>query len=333
MSLSEKAWHLECQSWSHMNILQQHKELGDQQHEIEQNWSMQQNQQPSVGLEAEIKGDGLQSLAVDLPRTEKNILPLAVEVDINVKNTALESYTDISATNKELLHLLDGNCSLSLNLNGRYQPSVESTKESRSSLTAALKKLNKLLVISENTSVDVICQPEMIAESPTGVKDVEKSRPKVSISWMLKINSIHKSALIRPRLVENVNFRGPGDGMSGGREHGSNSGKLINKSSSLKHFTSCTYLRQRNFTQALRSCMWVKDLDQSPENPLTGLKPEKMSVLKLLSNLLPLIFPTAAWILQAGFSLQEALEALHQVGRNADLPFLVLLAKNVVVPM
>ena len=47
----------------------------------------QQNQQPSVGLEAEIKGDGLQSLAVDLPHTEKNILPLAVEVDINVKNT------------------------------------------------------------------------------------------------------------------------------------------------------------------------------------------------------------------------------------------------------
>lgn len=47
----------------------------------------QQNQQPSVGLEAEIKGDGLQSSAVDLPHTEKNILPLAVEVDINVKNT------------------------------------------------------------------------------------------------------------------------------------------------------------------------------------------------------------------------------------------------------
>eukprot|EP00069_Balaena_mysticetus_P018688 bmy_11634T0 len=198
----------------------------------------------------------------------------ALKYDPSFEILALESYTDISATNKELLHLLDGNCSLSLNLNGRYQPSVESTKESQ-----------------------VICQPEMIAESPTGVKDVEKSRPKV-----------------------------------------------------LKHFTSCTYLRQRNFTQALRrctqsdfranyflpsSCMWVKDLDQSPENPLTGLKPEKMSVLKLLSNLLPLIFPTAdtAWILQPGFSLQEALEALHQVGRNADLPFLVLLAKNVVVPM
>ncbi|TKC53007.1 hypothetical protein EI555_015658 [Monodon monoceros] len=217
MSLSEKAWHLECQSWSHMNSLQQHKELGDQQHEIEQNWSTQQNHQPSVGLEAEIKGDGLQSSAVDLPHTEKNILPLAVEVDINVKNTALESYTDISVTNKELLHLLDGNCSLSLNLSGRYQPSVESTKESRSSLTAALKKLNKLL--KRHLYVEVICQPEMTAESPTGVKDVEKSRPK------------------------------------------------------LKHFTSCTYLRQRNFTQALRSCMWVQDLDQRPENPMND-RPE-----------------------------------------------------------
>lgn len=37
-------------------------------------------------------------------------------------------------------------------------------------------------------------------------------------------------------------------------------------------------------------------------------------------------------ILRAGFTLQEAIGALHRVGGNADLALLVLLAKNIVVP-
>ncbi|KAG8505619.1 Protein DDI1-2 [Galemys pyrenaicus] len=48
----------------------------------------------------------------------------------------------------------------------------------------------------------------------------------------------------------------------------------------------------------------------------------------------PLIVPAADVdrILQAGFTLQEALGALRRVGGNADLALLVLLAKNIVVP-
>ncbi|XP_044919732.1 protein DDI1 homolog 2 isoform X1 [Mustela putorius furo] len=52
------------------------------------------------------------------------------------------------------------------------------------------------------------------------------------------------------------------------------------------------------------------------------------------SALSPLTFPAADIdrILRAGFTLQEALGALHRVGGNADLALLVLLAKNIVVP-
>ncbi|OWK00316.1 hypothetical protein Celaphus_00019291, partial [Cervus elaphus hippelaphus] len=48
--------------------------------------------------------------------------------------------------------------------------------------------------------------------------------------------------------------------------------------------------------------------------------------LKKLNKLL--VISNTAWILQAGFPLQEALKALHLVGRNANLPFLVSRAKN-----
>ncbi|VCW73116.1 unnamed protein product [Gulo gulo] len=62
--------------------------------------------------------------------------------------------------------------------------------------------------------------------------------------------------------------------------------------------------------------------------PPPGRPPTSPSILS------PLIFPAADIdrILRAGFTLQEALGALHRVGGNADLALLVLLAKNIVVP-
>ena len=96
----------------------------------------------------------------------------------------------------------------------------------------------------------------------------------------------------------------------------------------------------------------VKDLDQGTQNPVTdrpearehvcpeaagpllGFEPSTSHPSPSPSFLAPLIFPAADIdrILRAGFTLQEALGALHRVGGNADLALLVLLAKNIVVP-
>ncbi|XP_029331567.1 regulatory solute carrier protein family 1 member 1 isoform X2 [Mus caroli] len=68
--------------------------------------------------------------------------------------------------------------------------------------------------------------------------------------------------------------------------------------------------------------------------PLSGLDQTPTQSLSTPSVLPPFIFPAADVdrILGAGFTLQEALGALHRVGGNADLALLVLLAKNIVVP-
>ncbi|KAL6052212.1 hypothetical protein STEG23_010317 [Scotinomys teguina] len=68
--------------------------------------------------------------------------------------------------------------------------------------------------------------------------------------------------------------------------------------------------------------------------PFCGLDPPATQSLSSPSALQPFIFPAADVnrILGAGFTLQEALGALHRVGGNADLALLVLLAKNIVVP-
>ena len=68
--------------------------------------------------------------------------------------------------------------------------------------------------------------------------------------------------------------------------------------------------------------------------PLLEFEPPTSHPSSSPSFLAPLIFPAADidWILHAGFTLQEALGALHRVGGNADLALLVLLGKNTVVP-
>ncbi|XP_045154885.1 regulatory solute carrier protein family 1 member 1 [Echinops telfairi] len=95
----------------------------------------------------------------------------------------------------------------------------------------------------------------------------------------------------------------------------------------------------------------ARDLGQGIQNPVTdrpeareNVCPEAASPFLELepsaslpsspSFLPPLTFPAADIdrILRAGFTLQEALGALHRVDGNADLALLVLLAKNIVVP-
>ncbi|XP_013009500.1 protein DDI1 homolog 2 isoform X3 [Cavia porcellus] len=100
------------------------------------------------------------------------------------------------------------------------------------------------------------------------------------------------------------------------------------------------------------SFILVKDLGHGTQNPVTDrpetrenacldaarpfleLEPLTSCPSSSPSLLLPLSFPATDIdrIIRAGFTLQEALGALHRVGGNADLALLVLLAKNIVVP-
>nr|XP_025043869.1 regulatory solute carrier protein family 1 member 1 isoform X3 [Pelodiscus sinensis] len=73
-----------------------------------------------------------------------------------------------------------------------------------------------------------------------------------------------------------------------------------------------------------------------PQGLVEPLLCPSISNLELSSRVLPLpVFPAADidQILKAGFTLQEALEALEQAGGNATLALLFLLAKNIIVPM
>ncbi|XP_045714516.1 regulatory solute carrier protein family 1 member 1 isoform X1 [Phyllostomus hastatus] len=68
--------------------------------------------------------------------------------------------------------------------------------------------------------------------------------------------------------------------------------------------------------------------------PLREFEPPTSYPSSSPSILPPFVFPAADIdrILRAGFTLQEALGALHRVDGNADLALLILLAKNIVVP-
>ncbi|XP_019691794.1 protein DDI1 homolog 2 isoform X2 [Felis catus] len=474
--LGEKGWHPESQNPSQGNGLQQHKEPGNEQHEVVQQNALhdqeqehlcntedfellgerQQNPQRSVDLEATMKEDRLQQ-NVDLPGREENILPSGcfgcphsetlMEVDTveeslvavpnsadgqnaNVKNIGAPDLTldnplmevetskcnpsseilsnsictqdlqlpdnnvEMSGTNKE-----DGDCSPSLSLCGSCQPSVESAEESCSSLTAALKELHELLVISskpasENISEEVISQSEMVTEGQTGVKDLSErwtqsehvlvtqneERSQVSFHQTIsvsvraeKLTDTSNGAGVED--VENINVRDPGDGLVTDKESVPESRESENKSSSdalasaetsnQLHCTLGVEISPKlsageedgvsptsEQTKSWSNCTLVEDLGQGAQNPVTDRPETRQDVCPEAAGPLvdfepptshpssspsilpPLIFPAADIdrILRAGFTLQEALGALHRVGGNADLALLVLLAKNIVVP-
>lgn len=153
-------------------------------------------------------------------------------------------------------------------------------------------------------------------------------------------------------------FGGLGDGLSPGREGVPRSTESVRKSCSVA-ITSAKLSEQSPCTSGVESSLelaaGVEGAHSQPSEhvqnpgpdrpetstvcpgavlPFSGLDQPTTQSLSTPSTLPPFVFPAADVdrILGAGFTLQEALGALHRVGGNADLALLVLLAKNIVVP-
>ncbi|XP_055438588.1 regulatory solute carrier protein family 1 member 1 isoform X1 [Bubalus kerabau] len=356
----------------------------------------------SGGQNTNVKNIGASDLILDNPlmEVETSKCNPSSEISSNSISTQdlqlLESNVEMSEMSKECG---DRPSSL-ISLCGSCQPSVESSEESCSSLTAALKELHELLVISskpasENTSEEGICQSETVIEGQTGIKDLferwtQNEHLTATQSEQCSQVSFHQAISISAKTEEltdtsadtgvedgeTVNLRGPGDGLLTDKEGVLKSKESVNKSSSVTvasaeasnqlHCTLGVEISPRlladeedtlNQTSeqtesSSPTCILVKDLGQGTQNPVTdrpearehvcpeaagpllGFEPSTSHPSPSPSFLAPLIFPAADIdrILRAGFTLQEALGALHRVGGNADLALLVLLAKNIVVP-
>lgn len=341
---------------------------------------------------ANVKNIGAADLTLDNPLMEVETSKCTPSSEIlsnsiSTQNLQLpERNAEMSGTNKAY-----GNGSPSLSLCGSCQPSVESAEESCSSITAALKELHELLVISskpasENTSEEVACQSETVTEGQTGVEDLSerwtqnKHLPATQNEQCSQV-SFHQAISVSMKTekltntstgtgiedVESINFKDPGDGLVTDKEGIPKSRESVNTSSSVTRASAktsdqlhCTLgveispkrlageedaLNQTSeqTTPLSSNFVSVKDLGQGTQSPVTD-RPETRddvcpeagpaSYPSSPSILPPLVFPAADIdrILRAGFTLQEALGALHQVGGNADLALLVLLAKNIVVP-
>ncbi|XP_037059060.1 regulatory solute carrier protein family 1 member 1 isoform X2 [Peromyscus leucopus] len=155
-----------------------------------------------------------------------------------------------------------------------------------------------------------------------------------------------------------TSFRGLGDSLSNGREVAPRPRELVRKNCSVvitsakpSDESRCTSGVEMSPTFAVGEEGAHSQPSEHMQNPGTdgpetsdvcpgaappfrGLDPPATQPLSSPSALPPFIFPAADVnrILGAGFTLQEALGALHRVGGNADLALLVLLAKNIVVP-
>lgn len=344
--------------------------------------------------DANVKSIDPSDLTLDNPLMEVETSKCNSEVLSNSISTQdlqfPESNVEMSRTDKEYDH-----CSLSLGHCGSCQPSVQSTEESCSSITAALKELHGLLVISnkpisENKFEELNCQSEIVGEGQTSFKDLsDRWTPNEHLTATQKEQysqvSFHQTVSVSVKTekltdtstgvgiegVENSNFRGPGDELladeEGNKESISESSSVTLASAKTTNQLHCTLgveispkllvgeedtLNQiSEQTKALSNFILVKDLGHGTQDPVTD-RPEARedvcpeaagpllefepptSHLSSPTVLPPLIFPATDIdrILRAGFTLQEALGALHQVGGNADLALLVLLAKNIVVP-
>ncbi|XP_004397162.1 PREDICTED: regulatory solute carrier protein family 1 member 1 [Odobenus rosmarus divergens] len=352
------------------------------------------------GQHASVKNIGASALTLDSPLMEVETSKCNPSSEILSNSVCTQdlqlpdSNVEMSGTSKE-----DGDCSPSLSLCGSSQPSVESAEESCSSLTAALKELHELLVISskpasENISGEVICQSEMVTEGPTVIKDLserwtqsehltatqDKEHSQVTLRQSISVsvraeNLPDTSNGAGVDAVENSTVRDPGDGLVTDkesvpepRESGKESSSATLASAKTSNQSHCTLgvdippkrlageedavSRTSEQAKSLSNFILVQDLGQGTQKPvpdrpetredvcpeaagpLLEFEPPPNQPSSSPSILSPLIFPAADIdrILRAGFTLQEALGALHRVGGNADLALLVLLAKNIVVP-
>lgn len=350
------------------------------------------------GQNANVKNMDASDLTSDNPMMEietSKCTPSSEILSISTQDLQLpQSNAERSGTNKE-----HGGCSPS-SLCGSCHPSAESVEESCSSITAALKELHELLVISskptsENTSEEVICQSETVTEGQTGAEELserwtQNKHLTVTQSEQCSQASFHQAVSVSVKTekltdvstgtriedVENTNFKGPADGLFTDKEGLPSSREPVNKSSSVAVASAktskqlhCTlqveiapkllageedaFNQTSEQTESLSSNLsLVEDLGQGTQNPVTDRPETRINVCPEAggpplefeppascpssspSVLPPLVFPATDIdrILRAGFTLQEALGALHQVGGNADLALLVLLAKNIVVP-
>lgn len=293
-----------------------------------------------------------------------------------------ESNVEISGTNTECSNYSP------LSFCGSCQPSVESAEDSCSSVTAALKELHELLVISskpasDNISDEGICQSETVAEDQVDLSEQQTQNehlaqneqcPHVSFYHALSV-SVKTEKLTDTSSGTETEGGSPGNGLSADMEGVLKSRGAVNESSSVT-VTSAKTSNQLHCTVGVEispklvvgekdaldqtseqtkslssGFILVKDLGQGIPNPVTDRPETRENVCpesarpfleweppssypSASPSILPPFFPAADIdrILRAGFTLQEALGALHRVGGNADLALLVLLAKNIVVP-
>ncbi|XP_052033914.1 regulatory solute carrier protein family 1 member 1 isoform X2 [Apodemus sylvaticus] len=318
--------------------------------------------------DAVIKSPAVPHLASDNPSMEVEALqsdPSCERVEHSILTRDLQHPED----NVEMSTMDNKDDSSSSPLSGHGQPSMESAEEFCSSVTVALKELHELLVISckpasEDSPEDITCQSEIVAESQTSVSDLTGRRAHsehLTPSHHDPQSSCHQAASEseKTEIVEDeasTSFGGLGDGLSPGGEGVPRS--TVRKSCSVT-ITSAKLSEQLPCTSGVQvspelaagdegTCSQPSEHVQNPGPdrletssvcpgaglPFSGLNQPSTQSLSTPSALPPFIFPAADVdrILGAGFTLQEALGALHRVGGNADLALLVLLAKNIVVP-
>lgn len=342
---------------------------------------------------ASIQDTGTSDLPLDNPLMEVETSKCSPTSEIlsssmSTQNLQLrESSVEIPGTDRDR-----GARSSSVGLCGRCQPSVDSTEGSRSSITAALKELQGLLVTSskpasENASEEAPCQSETETEGQAGfgvfserwIQSKQHSQVSFQQTTSVSVKTDRQagaSAGMGAGGRKNTNFRGLAGGLVTGGEGVPKSREPVNESSptslasaetsgqlhcaigvdvSPKHSDSEGDAPSPNSEQPkslLSGSVSVQDLGRAAQNPGTDgpdttgnicpeapgpaveFEPRTSCPPPSPLVLPPSLFPTADVdrLLRAGFTLQEALGALQQVGGNADLALLILLAKNIVVP-
>ncbi|XP_028921243.1 regulatory solute carrier protein family 1 member 1 isoform X1 [Ornithorhynchus anatinus] len=308
-----------------------------------------------------------------------------------------ESNVEMPATDTESPYLLDRGCSSSLNSSGLHQPSTEPPvpcEEPCVSVTAALKELHELLVVScketSKTPVrkEVPCHLETAVEDHANSEEASTQHPESehlgadleeqnlegpSHQGIRGHGKAEKSIETPPGFegVENDSLEGLDRRLTAPAEEVQKSPAFLRESSSVSltsaettDWPSCTLGEETSpgpsagdgkpvnqtleqFESFSSEIILVKDLHLATEHLLIGVPktredaafpeapPSPRDFDPPDSSVLPApVFPSADVdrILRAGFTLQEALGALEQVGGNADLALLILLAKNIVVP-
>ncbi|XP_044524620.1 regulatory solute carrier protein family 1 member 1 [Gracilinanus agilis] len=300
-----------------------------------------------------------------------------------------ENNVEMSETDSESSYLLrETRPPLSLSADGQTSTDPAGpTEESCLSVTAALKELHQLLVIScqespgNLVSEEVICPQEIAAEArPDWRQMAQTPSPSqhLSTSFRPEQNSQGsscevKSALGKAKRSARVPSGTRGESRIGGNVDespaaapgaGHKSRETGPSAETLGHLNSPEGATAEGSpappapptsqqTEASPATLIPLGLSQDPHNLVTGMPEIRGNVvcpeatrplhgleqldrpLASIPSLLPShLFPAADVdrILRAGFTLREALGALQQVGGNADLALLILLAKNIVVP-